>query len=88
LRGELDMATVPSVEHCLDELRGRGETVLLDLDELTFMDASGIRVVLSAAHHAAQDGWDFSVTRGSDRVRKLFEIVQLDGELPFEDRSP
>jgi anti-anti-sigma regulatory factor len=52
------------------------------------MDASGIRVVLSAAHHAAQDGWDFSVTRGSDRVRKLFEIVQLDGELPFEDRSP
>jgi anti-anti-sigma factor len=84
LRGELDLATVPVVAGRLRDLGARGEPVLLDLDELAFMDASGIRLMLTAARAAARDGWTFAVTPGSDAVRRLFEMLGLDTELPIE----
>ena len=84
LRGELDLATAPLVAGRLRDLGGRGEPVLLDLDELAFMDASGIRLVLTAARAAARGGWAFAVTPGSHAVRRLFEVVGLDTELPIE----
>jgi anti-sigma B factor antagonist len=84
LRGELDLATAPLVAGRLRDLAARGEPVLLDLDGLAFMDASGIRLVLTAARAAEHDGWAFAVTPGSDAVRRLFEVVGLDTELPIE----
>jgi anti-anti-sigma factor len=87
LRGELDLAGVPKVTDCLRRLQERGEHVVLDLDELTFIDMSGLRVVLTAAESASRDGWAFAVTRGSAPVRRLFDLVRLDGQLPMEASS-
>jgi anti-anti-sigma factor len=84
LRGELDMAGAPKVADCLRRLQDRGEQVVLDLDELTFIDMSGLRVVLTAAESASRDGWSFAVTRGSAPVRRLITLVQLDGQLPVD----
>ena len=84
LRRELDIATVDSIAERLRRLRDRHESVLLDLDELTFMDASGIRLVLTAAEDSRGDGWPFAVTRGSPAVRRLFELVGLDEHLPYD----
>ena len=87
LRGELDLAGVPKVTDCLRRLQDRGEHVVLDLDELTFIDMSGLRVVLAAAESASRDGWEFAVTPGSAPVRRLFNLVRLDGQLPKEASS-
>jgi anti-anti-sigma factor len=57
LRGELDLAGVPAVRRRLRALRERGEAVVLDLDELEFIDMSGLRVVFAAAEEASRDGW-------------------------------
>lgn len=84
LRGELDLATADVVADRLTGLRRRGADVVLDLDELEFIDAAGVRVVLTAAEHARGDGAAFTVTRGSAPVRRLFELLDLDGRLPFE----
>ena len=46
LRGELDLATAPQLEHAL---AAAGDGVLLDLRGLTFMDSTGVRVLLEAA---------------------------------------
>jgi anti-anti-sigma factor len=83
LRGELDLATAPTVADRLVRLRSRHQSIVLDLDELAFMDASGIRVVMAAAREAARDGWVFGVTRGSPPVRRLFEVTALDQYLPL-----
>ena len=83
LRGELDLAGAPTVSRHLRTLRERGETVLLDLDELAFIDMSGLRAILAAAEAASRDGGAFSVTRGSASVRRLTDLVQLDGQLPL-----
>jgi anti-anti-sigma factor len=56
LRGELDLGTTGRLEQALAEAGG---AVLLDLRGLTFMDSTGVRVLLEAAE------------RGGDRLRIL-----------------
>ena len=40
---------------------------------------------MCAARDAANDGWPFTVTRGSARVRRLFELLDIDKHLPVEN---
>jgi anti-anti-sigma factor len=87
LRGELDIATADAVAKRLAVLRERHESVLLDLDELTFIDASGIGLVLDTAEDARRDGWAFAVTRGSWPVRRVVELLELDKHLPYDRES-
>jgi anti-anti-sigma factor len=58
--------------------------VLLDLDGLTFIDASGVRLVLAAAEDSRRDGWAFAVTHGSRQVRRVFVLLGLDRHLPYD----
>ena len=46
LRGELDLGSAPQLEQALGATNGR---VVLDLSGLTFMDSTGVRVLLEAA---------------------------------------
>ncbi|WP_170178983.1 STAS domain-containing protein [Solirubrobacter pauli] len=87
LLGELDLAGAPVVSECLRRHRERGDAVLVDLDELQFMDMSGLRVLLAAAEVASSDGWTLAVTPGSLPVRRLIGLVHLDGRPPFDGSS-
>lgn len=61
-RGELDLATVDQLAAELEELVGRGfETVVVDLRALSFLDSSGLHLLLKQsartdAHVALIDG--------------------------------
>ena len=85
LRGELDLATAGAVADRLHQLRDGADTVVLDLEELSFMDAAGLRVVLAAAEDSRRDGWAFTVTRGSAPVQRLFELLDVSQYVTFED---
>ena len=84
LRGELDLAGAPTLSERLRRLRERGVPALLDLDELAFIDMSGLRVLVAAAEEASSDGWSFAVTRGSTPVRRLVGLVRLERPLPVD----
>jgi anti-anti-sigma factor len=88
LSGELDFGTVAQVQQRLGELRDAGVPVVLDLDGLTFMDSTGIRLVLTACEDARDNDWRFSVTRGSERVRRVLEAAQVIDRLPYHDPTP
>jgi anti-sigma B factor antagonist len=85
LSGELDLATVERVQQRLAELRDAGRAVLLDLDRLTFMDSTGIRLLLTACEDAASHAWTFRVTRGSDRVQQVLTAAGVGERLPYAD---
>jgi anti-sigma B factor antagonist len=87
LRGELDLSSAPTLSEALRGLRERHELVLLDLDELEFIDMSGLRAVLAGAEEASHDGGGFAVTRGSPQVRRLIGLVGLDGQLRVDERA-
>jgi anti-anti-sigma factor len=81
--GDLDMATVPQVESMLDQLHrdGFGELVL-DLRGVTFMDSSGLHLVLRWASISPRLG----VVPGNEQVRRLFELTRSDGLLRLVER--
>lgn len=83
LRGELDLATVDQVRARLGALRAANRPVVLDLDELTFMDSTGIRLVLESVRDSEREGWRFEVTRGSSAVQRIFVAAHIDDRLPY-----
>ncbi len=84
LVGELDIATVGAVGERLARLSERHQAVVLDLDELTFIDAKGARLVVEAAESARRDGWSFAITPGSRPVRRLFQLLEVADTLPYD----
>jgi anti-anti-sigma factor len=68
----------------LGHLSERHESVLLDLDELTFIDAKGARLVVEAAEASRRDGFAFAITPGSRPVQRLFELLEIAGTLPYD----
>jgi len=85
LSGELDFGTVRQVQTRLAELRDAGAPTVLDLDALTFMDSTGIRLVLTACEDAQRQSWSFRITRGSERVQRVLEAAQVIDRLPYTD---
>jgi anti-sigma B factor antagonist len=83
LRGELDLASADAVSQRLDAHASAGEAVVLDVDRLSFMDSSGLRVVLQAAETSRESGWSFALTAGSEQVRNLFESAGVTNRLPI-----
>jgi anti-sigma B factor antagonist len=86
LHGELDLASVDEVRTRLDALREDGAPVLLDIDELDFMDSSGLRLMLDAAEASDAVGWPFSLTHGPEQVKRLFESTCVTERLPIVPR--
>ena len=82
LHGELDLAFAGELSARLAELRDRGEPVILDLDQLEFIDSGGLRVLLQAAQESREGEWSFRVTRGSAAVVRLLRGAGLEGRLP------
>lgn len=84
LHGDLDLATAPVLRQALSRLCQRRQPVVLDLDQLAFIDMSGLRAVSAAAQEASRERVSFGVTRGSPQVRRLVDLAQFDGQLPLD----
>ncbi len=82
LHGELDLASAPLLEHELQDvdLGARG-TVVLDLQELEFIDSTGLRTILASQERVRELGGVFAVTRGSAQVQRLLAITRADEHL-------
>jgi anti-sigma B factor antagonist len=84
LAGELDLSTAPQVETALAEAEEKSPGRLeLDLRGLTFMDSTGLRVVLAADGRARRDGRQFEVVQGPPQVHRVFRIALLDRRIVF-----
>jgi anti-sigma B factor antagonist len=85
-RGEIDIASVPVLDAKLRELRESGfDRVLLDLREVTFMDSTGLRLILAWDDEARRDGLELRLLAGPPTVQRLFELTGVLGRLQFVD---
>lgn len=89
LIGELDIAEVKTVGEALAAVENRRPQVLvLDLSGLTFIDSSGLRLVLEADMRARREARRLAVVPGPDAVHRVFLIALLDKRLEFVDEVP
>jgi anti-sigma B factor antagonist len=84
LYGEWDLAGQQAarraVRHALSSQPAR---VVLDLSGLTFIDSSGIHVVIDLVKRATRLKIELAIIPGSPAVQRIFEICGLNAHLPF-----
>jgi anti-anti-sigma factor len=87
IAGELDLSTIPRMETpLLEQLRQR-PAVVVDLSRLTFIDSSGIGVLIQAYRGANGTAMHIVIRPGS-QVERIFGIAGITHALPvFTDRE-
>jgi anti-anti-sigma factor len=86
LSGELDISTAPRVEEELERVEPDGPAVLvLDLRAVSFMDSTGLRLIVSADGRAREQGRRLAVVRGPETVQRIFRVTRLEERLDMVD---
>jgi [CysO sulfur-carrier protein]-thiocarboxylate-dependent cysteine synthase len=86
LDGELDFAHLDTARKALLDLGlTRVTRLALDLRGVTFMDTSGVRLVLQAMHRADSFGAEFALIRGPQLVHHVLDLVGLTDQLRIVD---
>lgn len=78
LEGELDLAASPRLTDALLGFASSEGEVHLDLSEVSFMDSSGLRVILALARSRADTGSSAVLLDPSAAVMRIFEIMGID----------
>jgi anti-sigma B factor antagonist len=79
--GELDLGTAQDLEVVLTTQSG---PVVVDLRKLSFIDLTGLRLLLEADARSRQDGMNLRFIPGR-MVRRLFEVAELPDRLTYVD---
>jgi anti-anti-sigma factor len=81
--GDLDLSTAPELERSLTRVQTDGRAVVLDLRRVSFMDSSGLRVILAADARARSAGTRLVLVEGPPGVQRIFQLTLLDRRLEF-----
>ncbi|MFC5181776.1 STAS domain-containing protein [Actinomadura harenae] len=78
ISGEIDVFTSPRLrEMLLDIIDNGGQHLVVDLGEVTFLDSTGLGVLVGIYHRLrARDG-SMSFMGVNERVRRVFHVTQL-----------
>jgi anti-sigma B factor antagonist len=85
LAGELDLSTIPMVERPLFKQLETHAAVLLDLTALSFIDSSGIGLLIKA-FRAGEDGDGgklHTVIARDSQIERVFRLACIDRALPL-----
>ena len=86
--GELDLATVGHVEAPLAELEEAGfAELVLDLRETTFLDSTGVHLLIRHTRTAREHGHCFTIVAQDGPVLRALELTGLMHQIPVVDAS-
>jgi anti-anti-sigma factor len=88
VRGELDLATADRLWTELEPLLSPRAVVVLDGTEITFLDSSGLRVLLQAGNRATSDAAAFRLVAPQPAVRRVLELAGTGEHLQTRDSVP
>jgi anti-anti-sigma factor len=85
VEGELDLATVPVLANSVaDRLGARPTNLTLDLSEVTFMDSSGLRLLIELSERARREHWELRLLPSRhEGANAVLRMTGADTALPF-----
>ena len=84
LAGELDMTSAATLEAAVSRAASESaRSITMDLSRLSFIDSTGLAVIVHTSGLCSNRGCAFKLIRGPRAVQRLFEVTGLDGVLPF-----
>jgi anti-sigma B factor antagonist len=76
VRGEIDMQTAEKLGGVLDDVIAKGaRLVTLDLEQVDFLDSSGLRVILGASNKLAEQEGQLVLEGASSAVERVLELT-------------
>jgi anti-sigma B factor antagonist len=91
LNGELDLASAPELDQALGDAIDAGEEVVLDFGACTFIDSTGISIVVRGARRLVeQGGRRLMITKLNSQPEKVFRIAGLIGSglIALDETAP
>ena len=80
LSGEIDMASAPALEEALLVALADGRPVTVDMQDVTFIDSSGLKAIVSTAAESTLPA-PLTVKDPSPAVRRVLELFGME-QLP------
>jgi anti-anti-sigma factor len=83
--GEMDLSVIGRVDREMQRAEATdASSIVLDLDQLEFLDASGVRLLLDLSARSASDGGRLRITRSrAPQVQRVLELTGAGEVLPF-----
>ena len=79
LEGEIDLHVSPQIGARLATMiKQKPPQLVVDLSQVTYIDSSGLAVLIEAMQNVGGYGGKFALTGLQDGVRPIFEIARLD----------
>jgi anti-anti-sigma factor len=89
LSGELDISTAQPLEDDLRRVEAeRPELLVLDLQQLSFMDSTGLRLLITADSRAREEGRKLVIVQGNEMVQRVMRLTRLDERLTIVADPP
>jgi anti-anti-sigma factor len=85
--GEIDLATVGLLDRELQQAERSHATVWLDLSGVTFMDSTGLHLLIAADQRMRERGRRLVVVPGTSQVRRLLTLTGAAERLEVMDDS-
>jgi anti-anti-sigma factor len=77
VRGELDVADAASVSAALAAIASSGCDLILDLEDLEFIDSSGLAAFARARRHARRAGFDVLLAGPRPQVVRMLAVTHM-----------
>ena len=77
LRGEVDMATASALEWALVRTIDSGADLVVDVGELTFIDAAGLHALARVDERMREHGRRLRLERASPQLLRLLQVMGL-----------
>ena len=86
-RGELDLVTVETLRSAIDAAiaEAPGAGLVLDLRGLTFMDSTGVHLLVMLDQRAQRDGFQLTLLAPVPPIDRAIKLCGLDQMLPFAE---
>lgn len=79
LEGEIDLHVSPQISASLSAIvKRKPAKVVVDLSKVTYIDSSGLAVLIEAMQNVSGYGGKFALAGLQETVRPIFEIARLD----------
>jgi anti-anti-sigma factor len=88
LAGELDLAAVDALQPICEAAVDGNPVVIIDMEQLAFMDSTGLRVLGALHKRAEQAGCRFLLGRASTAVRRVLHVSGLVEYFEYVEGTP
>lgn len=81
--GDIDLTTVAGLRERLFALADEGQSLIIDLNRVTFIDSAGLGVLIGAARRVSGHGGSLHAVCSQPQPRKLLWITGVDRRIPL-----